>query len=101
MLEPHFVDAPPRPGATGATADVFSFGTVLWELLERKLPWTGSEAVRLSRLFPLLLSPPRSRMTAALFLLRPMRPGRRVGHNDHPLICPLFLCFVCKKKCQS
>lgn len=45
MLEPHFVDSPPRPGATGATADVFSFGTVLWELLERKLPWAGSGPV--------------------------------------------------------
>ena len=49
MLEPHFEGSPPPPGASGATADVFSLGIVLWELLERKLPWAGGALGDLKR----------------------------------------------------
>lgn len=40
LIEPHIDGESPPPGATGATADIHSFGVLLWELLERKLPWT-------------------------------------------------------------
>lgn len=39
LLEPALTGGPPLPGASGATADVHSFGVLLWELLERRLPW--------------------------------------------------------------
>jgi hypothetical protein len=36
MLQPHVEGSPPPAGASGATADVFSFAVLLWELLERR-----------------------------------------------------------------
>lgn len=45
MLLPHEEGSAPPPGATGAAADVYSFGIFLWELLERRLPWTESVPV--------------------------------------------------------
>ena len=47
MLDPHVVGAKPPKGASGATADVYSFGILLWELLERRLPWV--EPVKVKR----------------------------------------------------
>jgi hypothetical protein len=47
MLAPHYAREPPTPGASGATADVHSFGVLLWELLERRLPWVeGTKVTR-------------------------------------------------------
>jgi len=48
MLDPHTEGAAPPPGASGATADVHSFGVLLWELLARRLPWDVAGA-RVSR----------------------------------------------------
>jgi len=47
MLDPHVMGAKPPKGASGATADVYSFGILLWELLERRLPWV--EPVKVKR----------------------------------------------------
>ena len=47
MLDPHVEGAKPPKGASGATADVYSFGILLWELLERRLPWV--EPVKVKR----------------------------------------------------
>ena len=47
MLDPHVQGAKPPKGASGATADVYSFGILLWELLERRLPWV--EPVKVKR----------------------------------------------------
>jgi hypothetical protein len=47
MLDPHVEGAKPPKGASGATADVYSFGVLLWELLERRLPWV--EPVKVKR----------------------------------------------------
>ena len=47
MLDPHLEGSPPPRGASGATADVYSFGILLWELLERRLPWV--EPVKVKR----------------------------------------------------
>ena len=47
MLDPHVQGATPPKGASGATADVYSFGVLLWELLERRLPWV--EPVKVKR----------------------------------------------------
>jgi hypothetical protein len=47
MLDPHVEGSAPPRGASGATADVYSFGILLWELLERRLPWV--EPVKVKR----------------------------------------------------
>jgi serine/threonine protein kinase len=47
MLDPHLEGSKPPRGASGATADVYSFGVLLWELLERRLPWV--EPVKVKR----------------------------------------------------
>jgi len=46
MLQPHFEGERAPPGASGATADCFSFAVLLWELLERRLPWVEASQVR-------------------------------------------------------
>ena len=45
MLQPHYQGTAPQPGASGATADVHSFGVLLWEMLERRLPWVEGTKV--------------------------------------------------------
>ena len=47
MLDPHVEGTKPPKGASGATADVYSFGILLWEMLERRLPWV--EPVKVKR----------------------------------------------------
>ena len=47
MLQPHYQGSAPQPGASGATADVHSFAVLLWEMLERRLPWV--ETTKVSR----------------------------------------------------
>jgi len=46
MLSPHVQGTAPPRGASGATADVYSFATLLWELLERRLPWVETVGVK-------------------------------------------------------
>ena len=46
MLQPHFEGSPPPAGTSGATADVYSFAVLLWELLERRLPWMEAGQVK-------------------------------------------------------